>query len=157
MKFAGMFNIGWKMKHQLMKFFKWLDLSVRPILNPDHVASVCAFLIYASLLLFTACGLGALYKYDVLTITVDYVIGIGNALFNVIGCYFLYLSYKKGPSKTGRLDVGVWCAVAMILSIQIGLAICIMGILTKIIGGISCLVAKFMKWLSEAGPDKGKY
>jgi len=145
------------MKHLLIKFFKWIDLMFRPLLDLDRWSSWIFLTLYACLFTCAFAVLCEPYRHGILTLTTCWVIGIAIAVSNGISCYFMYKGFKRGPSKTGRVDAGIWYTAAIALSVVLDIT-CILWILTIVIVKIIHYpVTGLIKWLSEADIDIEKH
>lgn len=114
------------MKHLLIKFFKRIDLMFRPLLDLDKASSWIFLTLYACLFICAFIVLCEPCRLGIITIATSWAIGIAITVTTGMSCYFMYKGFKRGPSKTGRVDAGIWYTAAIASSVVLDIT-CIFG------------------------------
>ena len=70
---------------------------------------------------------------------------------------FMYKGYKRGPSKTGRVDAGIWYTAAIASSVVLDITYIFWILIIVIVKIIHYPVTGLIKWLSEADIDIEKH
>lgn len=145
------------MKQLLIKFFKRIDLMFRPLLDLDKNLSWIFLTLYACLFTCAFIVLCEPCRQGIITIATSWAIGIAIVVSNGIACYFMYKGYKRGPSKTGRVDAGIWYTAAIVSSVVLDITCIFWILIIVIVKIIHYPVTGLIKWLSEADIDIEKH